>query len=265
MDVNDASENWPVEKTVSFAFLFLCLGVMLIYSIVNVATNFNKLWGKSGMALRHEIMRVIFYLFSLTFLVTFAWDLGPTKSQELLGILVLLSWLLLGTHLRVLMLGKYYNIGFFVRMLYEISTKVLIFMALYSCIFVGFTLCFYIMMPRQFQEFQLTRVLVMTIGEIDYNDSEFATSSVVFRIMFWGFAILCPIIINNLLIGLTVSDVEDLIKNANMSSLQFKIRFVDLLDESWVMKTLSYIADRTFKQSHLISYASNSLEVTLLF
>ena len=137
-------------------------------------------------------------------------------------------------------------------------------MILYSCIFVGFTLSFYIMMPEQFEEFQFTRVLVMTIGEIDYNDSNFATSSVIFRIMFWGFAILCPIIINNLLIGLTVSDVEDLIKNANMSSLQFKIRFVDLLDESWLMKSLSYIADRTFKQSHLISYASNSLEVIFL-
>ena len=120
-------------------------------------------------------------------------------------------------------------------------------------------------MPDVFEgSIQISRTVAMTIGEFDYDDKfgrDIKSSTLFSRTMFILFAVLCPIILSNLLIGLTVSDVEDLIKNAHISGLGFKVRIIDLLDDSWTMKFLSYFAKKFTRQSHLISYRDNSREV----
>ena len=185
------------------------------------------------------------------------------------ALIITIHWGSLTTSLRFLMIGKLYNLGFYVRMLDQIIQKVAFFVLLYSPILMGFTMGFNILMPEVFEgRLQISRTVAMTIGEFDYDDkfnSDIRSSTFFSRTAFVFFAILCPIILSNLLIGLTVSDVEDLIKNAHISGLGFKVRIIDLLDDSRTMKLLSFFAMKFGRQSHLISYSDNSVEVVFVY
>ena len=87
------------------------------------------------------------------------------------------------------------------------------------------------------------------IGEVEYGDT-FADKNIVINLVFLFFVFIIPIIINNLLIGLTVSNVSELILNANVKSLESKIRTIAQLEQSFVMT-------RIFKNLSSISNSSS--------
>ena len=78
------------------------------------------------------------------------------------------------------------------------------------------------------------KVVAMMIGEVEYGDT-FADKNIAINIVFLFFVFIIPIIINNLLIGLTVSNVSELILNANVKSLESKIRTIAQIEKSFIM------------------------------
>jgi transient receptor potential cation channel subfamily A protein 1 len=245
----------PISFWISFSFVTFVLVINLIYTIIyTMVIKFRRLDRRQIM---FKTMGVIFYMSSLIFLAFLA--IGQVNNR-CAGLLVLACWANFTTSLRFLMLGELYNLGLYIRMVNQIGQKIAILLAVYSFILFGFTVAFSILMPEQFKGPWEVGMMAMLIGEFDFGDS-LESKSATNKLVFLFFVILVPIIINNLLIGLTINDVDDMIKNANMSGLKFKLRQIDMLDRSHMMRLLSRLAKYSSAQSHLLSYKHNSLEV----
>ena len=72
------------------------------------------------------------------------------------------------------------------------------------------------------------------IGELEYEDT-FGQKSVLINIVFFVFVVIIPIIINNLLIGLTVDNVSELMEDAQFKSIESKLYTIKQLEKSFVL------------------------------
>ena len=112
------------------------------------------------------------------------------------------------------------------------------FFGIYFTSIIGFAFVFMLLLPGEDSPFasgnkSFVKVVAMMIGELEYGDT-FADENIVIKLVFLFFVFIIPIIINNLLIGLTVSNVSELIVNANVKSLESKIRTIAQLEKSFV-------------------------------
>ena len=128
------------------------------------------------------------------------------------------------------------------------------FFGIYITTILGFALVFILLVyGEQFEneEKSFVKVVAMMIGEVEYGDT-FADKNIVINLVFLFFVFIVPIIINNLLIGLTVSNVSELILNANVKSLESKIRTIAQFEKSFVMtrifKNLSSISNNSCQE-----------------
>ena len=176
--------------------------------------------------------------------------------------LVLSSWVSFTTFLRYILLGWCHNLGMYIHMLSQIFKKVFVFFLIYFALLVGFAMAFFLIFPATFQSpFAINRAVTMMLGEFNYddkfkNESSFSPS----QFLFFVFVIMVPIVVQNLLIGLTVSDVKDLIENANTNSLASKMKTVAIFNYQ-DLECFDKIAKYLYKQSSQVSYDQNSMKV----
>ena len=121
----------------------------------------------------------------------------------------------------------------------QVAKKVFMFFGIYFSTILGFTFVFLLLLPDKESPFAndekaFVKVVAMMIGEVEYSDT-FADKNIVINLIFLLFVFMIPIIITNLLIGLTVSNVSELILHANIKSLELKIRTIARLEKSFVM------------------------------
>ena len=128
------------------------------------------------------------------------------------------------------------------------------FFGIYITTILGFALVFILLVyGEQFEneEKSFVKVVAMMIGEVEYGDT-FADKNIAINLVFLFFVFIVPIIINNLLIGLTVSNVSELILNANVKSLESKIRTIAQFEKNFVMtrifKNLSSISNNSCQE-----------------
>merc|ERR1719447_1921583 len=76
----------------------------------------------------------------------------------------------------------------------------------------------------------------MMVGELEYADTTGELHSKSIPFIFFFFIIFVPIIINNLLIGLTVDNVDELTKQATLKGLESKISTIDTIDSGFLKK-----------------------------
>ena len=130
---------------------------------------------------------------------------------------------------------------------------------------VGFAMAFFLVLPTIFESpFAINRAVTMMLGEFNFDDkfkdeSSFSPS----QFLFFVFIIMVPIVVQNLLIGLTVSDVKDLIQNANTTALASKMKTVAIFNYQ-DLECVDKLAKKLLKQSSLVSYEQNSMQVTLI-
>merc|ERR1719430_1106570 len=160
------------------------------------------------------------------------------------ALLVLLSWINFTASLRFLLLGKHYCLGNYISMLTQVAKKVALFFLLYVPVLVGFTIAFYLTIPGPDDNptfdnpFRITKTLAMMIGELDFGDT-FGDKDFFRNMLFFAFALVVTVVISNLLIGLTVSDVAELLEKAKMEGMEFKLKQITQMDASWTMTILS--------------------------
>ena len=75
----------------------------------------------------------------------------------------------------------------------------------------------------------------MMVGELEYADT-FGEKNIITNIIVFLFIIVIPIVMNNLLIGLTVDNVQDLTKDALLKGLEWKIKAISAIDKSFLRK-----------------------------
>ena len=119
----------------------------------------------------------------------------------------------------------------------QIAKNVFLFLGLYFTILLGFTFVFIIIQGEDFSAEAQTfvRSVSMMVGELNYADT-FGEKNIIINIIVFLFIIVIPIVMNNLLIGLTVDNVQDLTKDALLKGLEWKIKAISAIDKSFLRK-----------------------------
>ena len=123
------------------------------------------------------------------------------------------------------------TIGLYVHMLSKVMGTVLNFFASYIWHFLGYAIAFHIIMPevKTFALFPdaFVKVIVMLLGEYEYsknfvydlNSGAEHEAGMAAKLLFVVFVIDMSVVLMNLVLGLAVSDIEQLQRNSAVSRL----------------------------------------------
>ena len=160
-------------------------------------------------------------------IITLAVPDAESVEQVLGAIALFLGWIEM-----TMLIGRFPSIGIYTYMSTQVIRQLLTFFSVYFTTLVAFALCFHILLPRS-RAFEnpassLLKVLVMMIGEFDYNESftwDAVTetggvySNIITQLVFILLILLVSIIIANLIIGLTVNNTRELYQEAGFYRL----------------------------------------------
>ncbi|ODM92217.1 Transient receptor potential channel pyrexia [Orchesella cincta] len=149
--------------------------------------------------------------------------------------------ILLACFLILNQIGKIPSFGRYVLILATVIRSFSMFMVTFASILIAFMLSFHILMPEkdEFSDFpwNFVKILVMMTGEINHDDvfhSKLGNLQLPFpistKLLFAIFVALVTIVLFNLLIGLTVSDIQGLQTGARLSSLSVQVEEMHLME-----------------------------------
>jgi len=218
-------ENW---KSVLWTLLYLisCLttGLLSLREVLQMSLGFKKY-----ILSKENLMEIAVIVCSVSYLIVAAFSFQGTDSiEQVLGAIALfLGWIEM-----TMLIGRFPSIGIYTYMSTQVIQQLLTFFSVYFTTLIAFALCFSILLPRS-KAFEnplssLVKVLVMMIGEFDYNESftwdavaESGSlySNFITQIIFILLILLVSIIIANLVIGLTVNNTMELFQEAGFYRL----------------------------------------------
>ncbi|CAL8141798.1 unnamed protein product [Orchesella dallaii] len=172
---------------------------------------------------------------------------------------IFLAWALILSQI-----GKIPKFGIYIEILVKVLKSFVMFMITFASLMIAFMVSFQILMPEktEFGNFPwgFIKVLVMMTGEINYDDvfySEESDSQIPFptatKLLFLAFIAIVTIILFNLLIGLTVSDIQGLQSVAQLSSLSSQLEQIYLMEKFVISKKLQVWLKR-FGKNHWLRY-----------
>jgi len=261
---------WAIieANTAHPSVFWICFSLLLILTLVLLASKVWLLFEIEGVFIYSSTL--MYLLFLLTHDIIKDSNVIHYQTQSAIykcasALLVLLSWINFTASLRFLLLGKHYCLGNYISMLTQVAKKVALFFLLYVPVLVGFTIAFYLTIPDDFDNpIRITKTLAMMIGELDFGDT-FGDKDFFRNMLFFAFALAVTVVISNLLIGLTVSDVAELLEKAKMEGMEFKLKQITQMDTSWTMTILSCMLGCCTNSSHMISGQDQlDMEVVLL-
>ncbi|KAJ7352740.1 Transient receptor putative cation channel sub A member 1 [Desmophyllum pertusum] len=171
----------------------------------------------------------------------------PCKSphqMEAAAVCLFLGWLNL-----VLYLRRLSTYGRFVVMLMTMFQTLLKVLILFILFILAFGVSFYILMGNITSYSTLPRSLmktfIMTLGELNFEASFVTQEDIGYSVLSYGifilFALVMPIILMNMLIGLAVGDIDNIQKNAVMDRYRVQVELLLALEESlpkWLLRRL---------------------------
>ncbi|XP_018560868.1 transient receptor potential channel pyrexia-like [Anoplophora glabripennis] len=157
---------------------------------------------------------------------------APTWLLHATSIAVLLAWIEL-----MLLIGRLPSLGYYALMFSTVLQNVVKVLLAFLCLVIGFALSFSIQF-RSYEQFSdpwraLVKTTVMMMGEFEYADL-FADSrggSLLPRIIFLMFIILTSIVLMNLMVGLAVSDIQELQRRGRARKLEKRAEFLCQLEK----------------------------------
>ena len=206
-----------------YAFYFLSAGIstLLVFKeILQIFYNWDHYWSSF-----EEFLEIAQYILATSYLT------GIFRFPRILNLhlgawSVLLIWFDL-----TLLLGRIPAIGLYVYMWTHVLRTMVKVMIVFLPMLLAFSFAFYVLLPMQpaFNDpvTAFFKSIAMMTGELDYTDnfsvdaSELRDESVVtVQIMFAFFVFFVSIIVANLIIGLTVSQIDDLYNEARAIRLE---------------------------------------------
>ena len=158
-------------------------------------------------------------------------------TRSIAAISIFLAWVNI-----IVMLSVFSKVGIYIHMFLNVSSRLLFFLLIFSPAFIAFALSFRVLMPPKVKVFDrfwisLLKTMAMLIGELDYdgtfinNDNLSSKEGLVILIQIMSILFLCfgSIVIMNLLVGLTVSEIDNLKSEARQVTL--KDMFSELLSD----------------------------------
>ena len=168
---------------------------------------------------------------------------------------VFLAWMELA-----LLLGRFPGIGIYVHMFTKVSKVLVLYVIVYAPVILGFSFVFYILLSNKDTFMNppnaIIKTFVMLIGELEYEenfllqmsgDGKFST-----QLVLVVFLLLGCIVIMNLLVGLAVSEIDKLRKQAN--EIRLKLRVEELIRQE----------DLFVKKPSLLDWLSTSWQTRIV-
>ena len=154
---------------------------------------------------------------------------------------VFLAWIELN-----LLLGRFPSIGIYIHMFTNVFNKLLLFIMVYSPVFIAFSLAFNLLLPyKQAFDSPLLKILAMMIGEFEYSTFLFfedetyqqdKNSYITTQAIFFLFVMFVSIVIGNLLVALTVSEIGVLTKEGEVIGLEKMALQIVALEDIFINK-----------------------------
>ena len=156
-------------------------------------------------------------VFIYLILIIFSQEVRTNFITQLATIIIFLGWINI-----TFVLGQFPSIGIYVLMLENVARDVMKFLLIYSCTLLAFALSFHLILPTTgFANplISLLTTLTMMYGEIEFT-SEVTRFHGVTEVLIILFLVFVGIIIMNLLIGLSVSEISQIFIKAGVNRLK---------------------------------------------
>ncbi|VVC91355.1 unnamed protein product [Leptidea sinapis] len=218
-----------VWGNIVYASIILIILQEILYMNIKSARYFCQMetWIKFGsVCLATALPPAVYFLASVE-------DEWP---RHIATLALLLSWLEL-----MFLLSRFPNWGYYVLMFGKVASNVVKILLTFAFLVIGFSLSFMIQfhseMPFETPWAAFVKTVVMMTSEFDYvalfdeeHTEKLATSLVIVRLIFLIFLILAAIVLMNLMVGVAVSDINDLEILGNINRLAKQVEFLSTLD-----------------------------------
>lgn len=164
---------------------------------------------------------------------------------------VLLVWVEL-----MMVVGRFPMFGLYVQMFTQVSMNFFKFLGAYMCLIVGFSLGFSVL-HKEYKSFKnpmvgLLKTIIMMSGELEFEDVFFDDEAPILypgtaHLMLLVFVVLVTIILTNLMVGLAVSDIQELRRCAGLDRLVRRAELVAHLESMLFSKLLDHGPERIVK------------------
>ena len=179
------------------------------------------------------------------------------NSRQLGAATVVLAWL----HLTNI-LGRSPGLGIYVLMVHRVARDVVAFLLIYSLTLVAFALGFHLLLESPAHRTPLASflaTLAMMYGELDFA-THFSDDVIVHHgvteVLFVLFLLFVGIIIMNLLIGLSVSNIRKIFEGSGVTRLRLTVKHVSTLKQN---RPKNYNIELIIFQLHLLEQVFDKL------
>ncbi|XP_012266246.2 transient receptor potential channel pyrexia [Athalia rosae] len=170
---------------------------------------------------------------------------GGIWSHHVAALGITLAWIEL-----MVVVGRFPMFGLYIQMFTQVSINFFKFLGAYSCLIIGFSLGFTVI-HQDYKSFKnpfvgLIKTIVMMSGELEFEDMFWQDSNSIINypgtmhVMFLVFVILVTVILTNLLVGLAVSDIQELQRCAGLERLIRRAELVAHLESLLFSRLLDY-------------------------
>lgn len=170
-----------------------------------------------------------------------------TWQHHVAAIGIFLTWLEL-----LMIVGRFPIFGIYIQMFTTVAVNFSKFLMAYMCLLIAFSLSFGVLLStyKSFKNpaWTLLKTIIMMSGELEYEDVFFDEEApiiypVTAHMMYLAFVLLVTIILTNLMVGLAVSDIQELQRSAGLDRLVRQAELVAHL-ESMLFSRLLYCVPR---------------------
>lgn len=156
----------------------------------------------------------------------------------------------------MMVVGRFPMFGLYVQMFTQVAINFFKFLGAYLCLIVGFSLGFSVL-HKNYKSFAnplvgLLKTIIMLSGELEFEDVFFDDKAPVLyagtaHLMLLAFVILVTVILANLMMGLAVSDIQELRQCAGLDRLVRRAELVSHLESLLFSKLLDYAPRKIVK------------------
>ncbi|XP_034936938.1 uncharacterized protein [Chelonus insularis] len=164
---------------------------------------------------------------------------------------ILLVWMEL-----MMVVGRFPMFGLYVQMFTQVSLNFFKFLGAYMCLIIGFSLGFSVL-HQNYKSFMnplvgLLKTIIMMSGELEFEDVFFDKEAPLLyqgtaHLMLLAFVVLVTIILTNLMVGLAVSDIQELRRCAGLDRLVRRAELVAHLESMLFSKFLDHCPKKLVK------------------
>ncbi|CAG7722899.1 unnamed protein product [Allacma fusca] len=222
---NNTDSRWETCRTASeptFAFLLICF-----LTVLRLGYNITEVFFSRKIHLLDIFQIIVMCMVLGAFFPTFSRQTSiPTEQYQYASFTIFMAW-----SINMSLFGKFKKIGGYFEMFGYVLGRFLSILPTFFFLYAGFAYAFHIMFSQMpfFSSiyWAVVRVMIMTMGTDYYSvflkEEKVLLEPVMAHILFVLFVFVVSIVLLNLIIGLTVSDIQNLQAEANMKQITRQI------------------------------------------